>query len=90
MYETDRDYAPPAAPGAPASFRSPGCYVNIALVALFAMVTVSLALNFALIVTIVRVRSAALDALDQAGAPKFTVSPPLKIKALGSSAKGLR
>ena len=66
MYETDRDYAPPAAPGATAPFRLPGCYVNIALVALFAMVTVSLALNFALIVTLVRVRSAALDALDQA------------------------
>ena len=66
MYETDRDYAPPAQPGAPAPFRTLGCYVNIALVALFMMVTVSLALNFALIVTLLRARSAALAALDQA------------------------
>ena len=66
MYETDRDYAPPARPGAHTPFRLPGCYVNIALVALFVMVTVSLALNFALIVVLLRARSAALDALDQA------------------------
>jgi len=66
MYETDRDYAPPAQPGAHAPFKSPGCYVNIALVALFMLVTVSLALNFALIVTLLRARSAALNALDQA------------------------
>jgi hypothetical protein len=66
MYETDRDYTPPAAPGAHTPFRSPGCYVNITLVALFVMVTVSLALNFALIVALLRARSAALDALDQA------------------------
>ena len=66
MYEPDRDYAPPAAPGPHAPFRSPGCYINIALVALFVMVTVSLALNFALIVTLLRARSAALEALDQA------------------------
>ncbi len=65
MYETNRDYAPPAAPGVQAPFRSSGCYVNIALVALFLMVTLSLALNFALIVTLLRVRSAALGALDQ-------------------------
>ena len=63
MYETDRDYASPAVH---APFRSPGCHVNIALVALFVMVTVSLALNFALIVVLLRARSAALDALDQA------------------------
>ena len=66
MYETDRNYAPPTAPGAVAPFRSPGCFVNVALVALFVMVTVSLALNFALIVVLLRARSAALDALDQA------------------------
>ena len=66
MYEPDRDYAPPAAPGPHAPCRSPGCYINIALVALFVMVTVSLALNFALIVTLLRARSAALEALDQA------------------------
>ena len=65
MYETDRDYAY-ASPGARAPFRSPGCYVNIVLVTLFVMVTVSLALNFALIVLLLQARSAALDALDQA------------------------
>ena len=63
MYETDRDYVPPAAR---APFGLSGCYVNIALAALFVMVTVSLALNFALIVTLLRARGAALDALGQA------------------------
>ncbi len=66
MYETDRDYASPAAPGPRAPFGATGCYVNIALVALFVMVTVSLALNFALIVTLLQARSAALGALDEA------------------------
>ncbi len=68
MYETNRDYdyAPPATPAARAPFGSPGCYVNVALAALFVMVTFSLALNVALIVVLLQARSTALNALDQA------------------------